>query len=317
MGLTQRSAARPATIHGLPVWAVMTVVVILAGAAYPATSAALDDTTPTVVAVVRAVAGGLLLAAVLPLIGSRLPRTRSAWAWALIVGTGNTAITLVAISEGTSRAGAAVAAVLLNSSPFFVAVLGRLFLNERISPLRAIGLVVGFAGVLLVVFSDPGDVAEGTDLAIGFALALIGAVAWAASGLTFRALLLRDPSLDVPGATAAQFLCGGVVLLPLLLFDSGETHWDSASLWASLAFLVVGGQVLVYVGFNAALGQWPSSRVYAWTFLVPAVAVAVEATRGNLPSAVGTLGLLVVIAGVAIVNLPAAESRAATRAPIE
>ena len=87
----------------------------------------------------------------------------------------------MAISEGTSRAGAAVAAVLLNSSPFFVAVLGRLFLNERISPLRAIGLVVGFAGVLLVVLSDPGDVAEGTDLAIGFALALIGAVAWAAS----------------------------------------------------------------------------------------------------------------------------------------
>lgn len=260
------------------------------------------------VAIVRALAGGVLLAVVLPLFGSRLPRTRAAWGWALVVGTGNTVITLVAIGEGTSRAGAAVAAVLLNSSPFFVAVLGRALLGERISPLRALGLVVGFAGVLLVVLSEPGDVAQGTDLAIGFALALIGAIAWAASGLTFRALLLRDPTLDVPGATAAQFLCGGVVLLPLLLFDDGGTHWDHASLWASLAFLVIFGQELVYVGFNAALGQWPSSRVYAWTFLVPAVAVAIEAVRGALPSAVGTAGLIVVIAGVAIVNLPAAEA---------
>jgi hypothetical protein len=45
-------------------------------------------------------------------------------------------------------------------------------------------------------------------------------------------------------------------------------------------YLIVGGQVLVYLGFNAALGRWPSTRVYAWTFLVPVVAVAIEAVQG-------------------------------------
>ena len=57
-----------------------------------------------------------------------------------------------------------------------------------------------------------------------------------------------------------------------------------------------------------ALGRWPGSRVYAWTFLAPVVAVVIEALRGNLPGALTTLGILVVIAGVAIVNLPRAEA---------
>lgn len=47
----------------------------------------------------------------------------------------------------------AVAAVLLNSAPFFVALLARLLLAERITALRGFGLVVGFAGVLCVVLA--------------------------------------------------------------------------------------------------------------------------------------------------------------------
>ncbi|HEX3979127.1 MAG TPA: DMT family transporter [Solirubrobacteraceae bacterium] len=72
-------------------------------------------------------------------------------------------------------------------------------------------------------------------------------------------------------------------------------------------YLILGGQVLVYVGFNAALSRWPSTRVYAWTFLVPAVAVLVEAVRGSLPGVGAMVGIVLVILGVAIVNVPRAE----------
>lgn len=65
--------------------------------------------------------------------------------------------------------------------------------------------------------------------------------------------------------------------------------------------------MLVYVGFNAALSRWPSTRVYAWTFLVPAVAVLVEAVRGSLPGVGAMVGIVLVILGVAIVNVPRAE----------
>ena len=280
---------------------------VAAGVVYPVTDSALHHTSPIMIATLRAAVGGLILTAILPLMRSRLPRTRRLWLWAAAIGFGNTTLTQVGISVGTARAGAAVAAVLLNSSPFFVALISRFALGESITRLRAAGLVVGFAGVLLVVLSDPGNIAHGSQLAIGFVLALLGALGWAGAGLGMRVLTQREPDLDIPGITAAQFLAGAVPLIPLALLSGGSTDWSDPTLVAQLAYLIIGGQVLVYLGFNAALGRWPSTRVYAWTFLVPAVAVAIEAAQGALPGLGATAGVVIVILGVAIVNLPQAE----------
>lgn len=298
--------ARGAT-HRLPVSLILLGSMVAAGVVYPVTDSALRHTSAIMIATLRAVVGGVLLTAILPLMRSRLPRTRRLWLWAAAIGFGNTTLTQVGISVGTARAGAAVAAVLLNSSPFFVALIARLALGEPISRLRAAGLVIGFAGVLLIVFSDPGNIAHGSRLTIGFALALLGALGWAGGGLGMRVLTQREPGLDIPGITAAQFLAGAVPLIPLVLLSGGSTDWGRVSLDVQLAYLIIGGQVLVYVGFNAALSRWPSTRVYAWTFLVPAVAVAIEAVQGALPGLGATVGVAVVIGGVVIVNLPRAE----------
>jgi len=94
---------------------------------------------------------------------------------------------------------------------------------------------------------------------------------------------------------------------------TGDTDWSSAELWLALAFLVVAAQVFTYMGFYVALARWTSARVFSWTFLVPAVAVVVEAMQGELPSAVTCIGMVVVIAGVAAVTHPRAEPRAAVQ----
>jgi drug/metabolite transporter (DMT)-like permease len=293
--------------HRLPVSLILAVSMTAAGVVYPVTGSALHHTTPIMIAALRALVGGALLTAMLPLMGSRLPRTRRLWIWAFAIGFGNTTLTQVGISVGTARAGAAVAAVLANSAPFFVAVIARVALAESITRMRAAGLVIGFGGVLLVVLSDPGNIAHGSRLAIGIALALLGALGWAGGGLAMRALTQRERDLDIAGITAAQFLAGGIPLIPLVLLAGGSTDWSRPSLLAQLAYLVIGGQVLVYLGFNAALSRWPSTRVYAWTFLVPAVAVVIEAVRGALPGVGASIGVALVILGIAIVNHPRAE----------
>jgi drug/metabolite transporter (DMT)-like permease len=305
---------RPIPHQRLPVSLILGVSMVAAGVVYPVTDAALHHTTPIVIATLRALGGGALLTMILPLMGSRLPRTRRLWAWAFGIGFGNTTLTQVGISVGTQRAGAAVASVLLNSSPFFVALIARFALGEPITRLRAAGLVIGFGGVLLVVLSDPGNIAHGSQLAVGFALALLGALGWAGGGLAMRVLAQHESDLDIPGITAAQFLAGGVPLIPLVVLAGNSTDWSRATLDAQLAFLVLGGQVLVYLGFNAALSSWPSTRVYAWTFLVPAVAVMVDAVQGQLPGVGATIGVGVVILGVAIVNHPRAEGSTIDRA---
>jgi drug/metabolite transporter (DMT)-like permease len=306
-------AEHPTALHErLPVSLILAVSMIAAGVVYPVTDSALKHTSAIMIATLRAVVGGVILTLMLPLVHSRLPRTRRLWGWAAAIGFGNTTLTQVGISVGTARAGAAVASVLLNSSPFFVALIARFALGEPITRLRASGLVIGFAGVLLVVLADPGSIAHGTQLAIGLTLALLGALGWAGGGLGMRVLTRRDPDLDIPGHTAAQFLSGGISLIPLALLYPGSTSWSDPTLVAQLAYLIIGGQVLVYLGFNAALARWPSTRVYAWTFLVPVVAVLIEAIRGRLPGPAATIGIVVAIAGVAIVNHPRAEAPATT-----
>ena len=208
-----------------------------AGVVYPVTDAALHHTSPIMIATLRALVGGAVLTVMLPLMRSRLPRTRRLWLWASAIGFGNTTLTQVGISVGTDRAGAAVAAVLLNSSPFFVALIARFALDEAITRLRVAGLVIGFGGVLLVVFSDPGNIAHGSSLAIGFALALLGALGWAGGGLGMRVLTQREPGLDIPGITAAQFLAGAVPLIPLALLAGGTTDWARGTLDLQLAYL--------------------------------------------------------------------------------
>lgn len=228
--------------HHLPVSVILVVSMTAAGIVYPVTDSALHHTSPIMIAALRALVGGALLTAMLPLMGSQLPRSRRLWLWAFAIGLGNTTLTQVGISVGTERAGAAVASVLLNSSPFFVAAIARFALAESITRLRAAGLMVG-----------------------------------------------------------------GVPLIPLVLAAGGSTDWGRPSLIAQLAYLVIGGQLLVYLGFNASLSRWPSTRVYAWTFLVPVVAVVIQAFRGALPGVAATVGVALVILGVAIVNHPRAE----------
>ena len=156
-----------------------------------------------------------------------------------------------------------------------------------------------------------GNSSSGEDVVIGAVLTLLGALGYGTAGLLVRYLSLTGEPFDMLGIMAAQFLCGGVLLLPYLFLsgDLGASDWGSAELWSSIAFIVIGAQVLAFLTFYSALVRWPSSRVYPWAFLAPVVAILIEAFRGNLPGASSTLGMAVVVVGIVIVNLPAAEAK--------
>jgi drug/metabolite transporter (DMT)-like permease len=284
-------------------WVVLalTISVVCAGVAYPVTAAALRHSSPSVVTTVRALGGGLLMVPVLGLVGARLPRGRRAWAWAAAISVGNVVLTLAGIAEGTRLAGAAISSVLVNSAPFFAALFARVWLGERLEGRQAAGLVVGFAGIVLIVGAQGGT--SGRHVVAGTLVCLAGALGWTAAGLGMRFLATSDPGFDVCGATAAQLLCGGVLLIPYLLLDRpAPTQWSSPALWGSLTFLVAGAQVAGFVGFYLALSRWSSARVFSWSFLVPAVAVCVGAMQGDLPGAAATAGLVIVVAGVGLVT---------------
>jgi drug/metabolite transporter (DMT)-like permease len=295
----------------IPVPLLLLVTMIFWGAAFSVTEIALRHTTPAFTAFSRGALGFLVMLPFLRLFGAQLPRTWRLWGFAALMGLGGTALSLVGLAEGTVRAGPAIAAVLLNTAPFFVAVIARLTLDERITALRVLGLAVGFAGVLVIIFA--GGSSSGSDVVVGSILTLVGAIGYGCAGLLVRYLVLSGEPFDLLGIMAAQFLCGGILLLPYLFLsgDVGASDWDSPELWWSIAFIVVGAQVVAFLTFYSALARWPGSRVYPWAFLAPVIAIVIEAFRGNLPGAWSTAGMAVVVAGIVIVSLPAAEAKPA------
>jgi drug/metabolite transporter (DMT)-like permease len=235
--------------------------------------------------------------------GMSIPRGRAA-AWAVVSGVLTTAIFFVALVEGVVRAGAADAAVLTNTAPFFVLLLASLLLGERLQPRRLAGMALGFAGVVLMVATRLGEQRGTGTVAVGTAFALAAAVASALGTVIVRRMALRDPGIDVVGLTTVQLAVGTLILLPLAFaVDGNDGSWGSGSLWAALVWLSFGSTAAASVLFFFGLRRVTAPRASAFLFLVPAVAVAIEIVLGDRPGSAALVGMALAIVGVAIVTI--------------
>ena len=297
--------------------ALLGVSVVFWGSSFRATAIAAEHTSGVVISALRAVPAALALAVLVALLpGRRFPATPRLWLWAAVTGLLGTTLFFVGLSEGTRLAGAGNTAVLANSTPFFVLVLGWLFLRERAAAVGVVGLAVGFAGVVVMVSSQLGGERSTRDLVAGIVLALAAAAGWAVTTLAVKSLVERNPDLDLLGLTAGQFLVGAAACVPLALGleGTGGTDWGSADLWGAIAWLTVGSSVLAYLAFFAALKRASATAVSASLFLVPVAAVIIEAAYGEVPDGFVLLGMALAIAGVALVMFaPELQARRAAR----
>ncbi len=196
-------------------------------------------------------------------------------------------------------------AVLINTAPLFVGLLGFLFLRERLGAIASIGLVVGFLGVVLMVWSQVGDFPSTRTLVGGVAIALLGALAWAIAALVLRAAMRDQTGIDMIGVTVVQYASGSLVLVPVAFAVAGTsgTDWSAAGLWIPLVWVGPVTAVALLIFFTV-LQRMQAAKATSALFLVPVVAIAIEIARGNTPGAVTLTGMFVAIVGVALVTAP-------------
>ncbi len=291
------------------------VTIFFWGTAFHASAVAADHTEPIVITALRAGLAAVALLLALVVLRGRLPQ-RQLWGWTAITGLLMVTLTLEGIAEGTARAGAGNAAILLNASPFFVLVLGRIFLRERTSALAVLGLLLGFAGIVVMVSTQLGGIEDTRDFALGMGLALLGALGWAIGVLMTKIMFTRHESIDMVGFTAAQYVIGGAaaVVLAFALQGTGTTDWSSGDLWAAIIWIALGSSAIATLTFFGALKRMSATTVTAWQFLAPVVAILTEIVYGNTPDGVVLAGMALAIVGVAIVNVaPALTQRLQAR----
>ena len=206
-------------------------------------------------------------------------------------------------STGLKTAQAATSAWIISSMPVFIALLGALFLGERMGRRRIVGLVLAAAGVLLVVtrgdpkrlwMTDPGS--------FGDLLVLLSALNWAVFTVVSRGFLSRHrPAPMMFRVMASGWLMTTVFFLasrawsPIAGLDAGG--------WAAVLFLGVFCSGLAYVFWYDALKSLPASRAGVLMYLNPASATVVAVAGLGEPLSVSVVtGALLITLGVWQVN---------------
>ena len=224
---------------------------------------------------------------------SRTLRELRSAAWPLIVtGLLNSAIPIFAITWAETRLDSGLTAIIQASAPLFAALLALRFSHDqRVRGSRLAGLVVGFAGVALLVGGRPsGQIAAA--LAVVFsAICYAGAALYAG-----RRLRGVSPLVTALGTLAAATLA----TLPVGLFQL-PSHMTSWKVTASVLTLGIAGTGLGYILYYGLIAGAGASRAILITYLVPMFAVVYGAVLlGEPVTAAAVGGLALVLAGVGL-----------------
>ncbi len=209
-----------------------------------------------------AVAALVLFAIVLRHGGTR--ELRANWRALTVVGTVNSALPFTLFGYAILSISAGFGAILNATAPLFGAVIAYVWLRERLPGLRIAGLIVGFAGVALLVWGKPAFTVSGDGWAI--AAALCAGLSYGIAPNYTRRNLGRVPPLVI--ATGSQ-TAAALMLLPLAVMLWPQ-HNPSVGAWAAAIVLGIASTGLAYILYFRLISNVGPTRAIAVTFLVPA-----------------------------------------------
>jgi drug/metabolite transporter (DMT)-like permease len=191
------------------------------------------------------------------------------WKPLLIYGTLFTAVPFIGLGWSARSISAGLLAVLQSAAPLFSALIARWWTKEPITPMRAAGLVIGFAGVTLLVWDQIG---VRSDAGLAIIVTLLVTVLWGVSSNYARTLHDVDPIVLATGSIGI----GALVLAP-----SAMMNWPQQApglrAWAEVTFMGIvasGCGFLLYFGLIRRIGAVRATSV---SFLTPVVTMILGA----------------------------------------
>lgn len=224
------------------------------------------------VVVCRVALAAVILLAVLRLTGQRLPRSGKVWAAFFGMGMLNNVIPFSLIVAGQQSVASGVASILNAATPLFGVIFAHLLTqDEKLTPLKLAGVIVGFLGVAVMIGPDAIS-GLGGNLAAQMMI-LAGAASYAFAGIFGR----RYKAMGVsPMATATgQVIASSIILLPLVLvIDRPWTlpapGWDAIAALIGVAAISTAFAYFLYFRILASAG---ATNLLLVTFLIPISAI--------------------------------------------
>lgn len=213
------------------------------------------------------VAGASLL--LVPLLAARgdLPALRQHWRPIAVVGLTNSALPFLGFAYAALSIDAGLSAIFNSATPLFAAIVAWLWLGDRMTPVRVVGLGVGFTGVLWIGW-DKADFRPGGS-AWAIVACLLGTICYSISPSLTKRHLGGVPPLAV--AAGSQVAASIFVVVPALLAWPSVAPAPGAWLMAALLALFCTG--LAYILYFRLIANAGPANAVAVTYLVPIFAV--------------------------------------------
>jgi drug/metabolite transporter (DMT)-like permease len=246
-------------------------ICLIWGTTYVAIKIALETIPPFVMGGLRYGSAGALLAAIAIAARQPLPE-RAAWRHHLISGTlllglGNGGVIL---AEQWVASG--LAAVVVAATPFWmVGIEALLPSGDRLTRRAVAGLLIGFSGIVLLVWPDLGSGATGRAVWSGLAALQVASIGWAFGSAYSRRHASAGHAL---GGAAMQMLFGGLVMLTAgtLLGEWTRLTFTTDTALA-LVYLSIAGSLVGFAAYIYALTHLPTAFVSLYAYVNPIVAV--------------------------------------------
>jgi len=299
----------PDTSHRQSAYLAWIAVCILWGTTYLAIRIALETIPPALLGGLRYTSAGLLLTTFLAACGEGVPAASQWWGLALIgllticIGNGG-----VIWAEQWVPSG--IAAVTVATVPFWM--LGVETFTRDGDPLSmrlVLGLLVGFGGILLLVWPDIASRnAEGHQFLVGIITLQIACVGWAFGSALSRRHARKE---NVLSAAAMQMTFGGLVMLAAGTVRGEWSHlaFTTRSLLAEI-YLTLVGSIVGYSAYTYALRYLPTATVSLYAYANPVIAMVLGALLASEPFGPRVLlATMMVLTGSALVQWRAVGSR--------
>lgn len=202
---------------------------------------------------------------------------------------------------GMAHTRAGNAALILATTPLFTAVLGRIRKHEYFAKRGVVGLLLAFAGIVMIVISGRGEVSIGETL-VGDSLLLGSTLCWSLYTVGSKQLVHKYGSMK---ATTIMMTSGTPFLLAVCAPSLMRQDWSRVRplAWAGLAFSGLFAIALAYLIWSYGVRTIGSTRTAIYSNITPIVAMLVAwPALGESPSIGQVLGAVVIFGGVYLVQ---------------
>lgn len=272
------------------VWGASFILIELTGHSFP----------PAWVALLRLTFGALFLWSVLLLRRRTLPPRRLIVPL-LLVALFNNAMPFCLFALGEQTVPSGIAAVLNATTPIWTLLLTLGIQSTRLSRHTIMGVLLGFAGVVVVVLSHKGQDNETVSTAeffLGVIFIAIASLGYAIATVIAKAKL---QGLDPLGLATTQLSLAWLMILPIATFGQHPGTIARSSVLSAI-LLGVAGSGLAYLLYYDLLSRIPSTHVVAVTYLLPIWGLFWGYVANEPILWTAYLGVLIVIAGLVLMN---------------